>query len=225
MRHRRKGQGSVLSLRERAKLLSRLGRPSEAIAAYRVALERRPDDAASALGLAYALLNADDRAGAATEFRRLLSARPDTGAARAGLAVALDRQGRYADAARTLSEDERDPSCQAHLAYLLACGLSDELHRPAQALALAQAATAGDPDLPEAWDALAVACLASADHEGAKAALERLRTVLELRRDPDEKAFLRAWDVRRNQVEKGAAPRAALDGLLGRLEFRPLELR
>ncbi|HVJ80833.1 MAG TPA: tetratricopeptide repeat protein, partial [Planctomycetia bacterium] len=98
VRHTRKGPASILSISERARLLSRLGRANEAIAAYRLALERRPGDAGAAVGIGFALLNADRRQDAEAEFRAVLAARPELALARTGLAVALDRQGRYVEA-------------------------------------------------------------------------------------------------------------------------------
>lgn len=102
----------------RGAVLDQLGRTDEARAAYRSALEIRPNEPSvlSNLGMSY-LLTGDAKA--AEGYLRTAAAQPDADSrVRQNLALVVGLQGRFDEAEQIASRELRPEQAQANLAYL-----------------------------------------------------------------------------------------------------------
>ena len=111
--------GDELTFRSLASILTKMGRPSDAIAALRAGLAINPDSAELHNDLGAALLRAGDRAAAETSLREAVRLRPESSAMRLNLANLLMRSDRFNEAAFEFQAAIRtDPSsAQAHSGY------------------------------------------------------------------------------------------------------------
>lgn len=114
----------------------------------------------------------------ASFLRELLRRHPKLLAGRATLAAALIQAGDYAEAAAELRQHLRespdDVSSTLHLARLLAAAPNDTLRNGREALGLAEAITATQPNLVPAVDVLAMAYAETGDYERAAEIQQRL---------------------------------------------------
>ena len=90
--------------RLRGDILKLAGDPTQAMAAYRAAVEVRPDDHAAWNNLGNAALDAGDGNAAVTAFERALSLSPDTPLIRRNLGKALGAAGRYVESVEQLEQ-------------------------------------------------------------------------------------------------------------------------
>jgi tetratricopeptide (TPR) repeat protein len=130
-----------------AELLTTLGRPMEAQAAYRQALALKPDDAAVLTNLGALLRDDGGFAEAETLYRAALQAEPESVMARRNLAVALHDQEKDAEAWPVIEAALAMAPQDTH-ALQIASGVLQGLGRHEAALAMAARLLALDPGEP-----------------------------------------------------------------------------
>ncbi len=165
-----------------AELLTTLGRPAEAQAAYRQALALKPDDAAVLTNLG-ALLRDDGRfAEAETVYRAALQAEPGSVMARRNLAVALHDQEKNTEALPVIEAALAMAPQDTH-ALQIASGVLQGLGRHEAALAMAARLLVLDPGEPRVAGIRARSLQAlDRNAEALAAARDAMRN---LRPDPD----------------------------------------
>jgi tetratricopeptide (TPR) repeat protein len=115
--------GNIDLIMQRALVLDRAGRVSEAVRTLRDLLRERPDDPVTLNALGYTLVDHDQSVGEGEALiRRANALMPDSPAIQDSLGWAHFRRGRYAEAAAMLRkayDQAQDPEIAAHLGEAL----------------------------------------------------------------------------------------------------------
>jgi Flp pilus assembly protein TadD len=165
---RRPPEGGTPALAARGQERARAGKLLEAVACFRAALQRRPDDADAQRGLARALVRLGRQEEAAAAYRAALRLRPEDAEAQHELGDVLRRLGRPAEAEAAYRQAlRRRPGVAAthnHLGIALI-----EQGRPADAERCFRAALRCEPEHAQAHNNLGVALEQQGKEEAAVA--------------------------------------------------------